>query len=187
MRSNYSDLEGVLVSNASEDRIKVCIYKASDMLQWVPLGGINGSGVRFLEPRDEAAFELPPGEYIVKVFRPGLIDVPCLEATVLPGQSVVFSKERPATVDNGAVVGAAMVAGAAGVLLVGPIAGVVMGAAAAFAGRRDDEVGTGVRAVGRAGGAIAESAKDFGTKVDEKFQVKKQVKSLVAKQVMKSI
>lgn len=54
---------------------------------------------------------------------------------------------------------AAMLSGAAGIIIVGPMAGVALGAATAYATTRGDQAGSAARTVGRAGVRLVDQAK----------------------------
>mmetsp|Transcript_49918 Transcript_49918/g.109010 ORF Transcript_49918/g.109010 Transcript_49918/m.109010 type:complete len:436 (-) Transcript_49918:173-1480(-) len=159
-------LEGkVLLQNKSRSQVKVCLYRGNDVLQWVPYGGVRGSGVRFIDPEESSTFEVPPGEYCVKIFRPGLIDVPLYTLEAQPGASVVFTGEPEHDTDRGAVATTAVVAGATGLLLAGPVVAVGALGSAVYVGTRQDGAGAALRAVGKVGTAVGAGFASFAQRL----------------------
>lgn len=72
----------IIVHNRSLKLIKVCLYSSYDVVCWVPLGGIAGSGVGFIRSGERRTLTLPrpwrhseaEQDFRLKVFMPGLLD-----------------------------------------------------------------------------------------------------------------
>ena len=84
------------VANETTDRdeVKICMYKAGDGVQWVPVG----AGV-FVVTRDNPVYWKPPENevldgYHLKAFKPGLIDGFLAALDVKLGDSVAIRGAR---------------------------------------------------------------------------------------------
>jgi len=88
--------DGIVVHNQTLKQIKVCLYLSADMFCWVPLGGISGHCVGFIQAEQCRTFKLPQnlrmdGGFKLKVFQPGLFDkeLACFPKAQL-GQNLSF-------------------------------------------------------------------------------------------------
>eukprot|EP00451_Oxyrrhis_marina_P014363 CAMPEP_0204320868 /NCGR_PEP_ID=MMETSP0469-20131031/7856_1 /ASSEMBLY_ACC=CAM_ASM_000384 /TAXON_ID=2969 /ORGANISM="Oxyrrhis marina" /LENGTH=458 /DNA_ID=CAMNT_0051302133 /DNA_START=49 /DNA_END=1425 /DNA_ORIENTATION=- len=85
-----SKMRPITLVNRAQEPLKGVLYNLADKLCMIPAGGVGGPGVLRLEPSRQGKMEMPPGEdtFLLKVFRPGLIDRALYLGEVSRGQTI---------------------------------------------------------------------------------------------------
>jgi hypothetical protein len=85
----------IVITNPTERKLKVCLFKASDSLCLVPLGGVQGYGVKSVRPGQTISIALPlaattqTSNFVwMKVYKPKWIDQSMYVMKVCRGQRV---------------------------------------------------------------------------------------------------
>jgi len=142
----------VAIENMTDKSIRAILYASDDKLQWIPLGGVAGPGVKLIKPMQTAQLEMPMNHdsACLKIFNPLIIDCLLDSFNVIPGQFVQYAGQESTKRANiaTATVGAGVVGLVAGSILLGPLIGIGAAAGAVWAATRDDDMGAIAQSVG---------------------------------------
>eukprot|EP00397_Hematodinium_sp_SG-2012_P055644 GEMP01068061.1.p1 GENE.GEMP01068061.1~~GEMP01068061.1.p1 ORF type:complete len:217 (+),score=30.94 GEMP01068061.1:15-665(+) len=152
------------VENLTGKAIRAILYNTSDKLQWIPLGGIAGPGVAFIEPGEIGVLDFPSklDTAKLKIFNPLIVDCPMDSRLVSAGEFVQYTGQGNLEKANAATatVGAGALGLTVGTLVLGPIVGILAAGAAVWAASQGNEVGAVTKSVGQQVASSTMAAKD---------------------------